>query len=274
MSVSVVRRPGSARPCGARPAARRTGRGRATGPAAFSRAMAVHRAGSPAAMRVVSRKPVAANGRHFVRQLARPAARRRRCGRWLVVARARSCSSGVSRFTAAAERLPEQARPARRPRGSVVGGRRQDADAAGEQVGRGRARPPASRTRRAGGRRRTGRGRGSLPSRSRTMVALGAAGVGEQGPGHGGRGRLADLPGDRSTGEQKTTTSAARTPAARSVVNSSIAPSSWARASVSGLRPTPTTWRAAARAFAARPTDPPISPTPTMASESKSMGQL
>ena len=70
------------------------------------------------------------------------------------------------------------------------------------------------------------------------------------------------------TGVQTTTTSAPVTPSEKSVVALSIAPFSLAASSLPRSRPMPTTWLARPRARSARPMEPPISPTPTIATVS------
>ena len=72
----------------------------------------------------------------------------------------------------------------------------------------------------------------------------------------------------RLTGVQTTTTSASATPSEKSVVARSIAPFSLAASSLPRSRPMPTTWLARPRARSARPMEPPISPTPTIATVS------
>src|SRR5271157_2286480 len=75
--------------------------------------------------------------------------------------------------------------------------------------------------------------------------------------------------GIRLTGVQTTTTSASATPASRSVVAWSIIPRSCASWSVFRSRPTPTTRAARPRERSASPMEPPISPTPTIATVSR-----
>ena len=92
----------------------------------------------------------------------------------------RACQNRVARSTA---------------RGSVVRRRGEDANAAGEQVGRGVLDPLLL-----GPGERMGADEPDVVGQPAVQLAddgpLGAAGVGEQGPRHGVVGRLADLPGD------------------------------------------------------------------------------
>ena len=77
----------------------------------------------------------------------------------------------------------------------------------------------------------------------------------------------------RSTGVQTTTRSADFTPSGSSGEKESIAPSSTARERIADSDPRPRRARPPA-GLRREPTDPPMSPTPTMVIESKSMRGL
>ena len=94
--------------------------------------------------------------------------------------------------------------------------------------------------------------------------ALGGADIADDAVRAGGRKRRGDGCGKRADGAATNTASAPRTASARSSVSLSTAPSSSARARTSGSGSYPQT-SASARARAARPIEPPISPTPRTA---------
>ena len=169
------------------------------------------------------------------------------------------------------ERLPEQIDHRRRLLVGV-GGRGDDHQPVGEQVGPGVGGPlllgPGQRV--AADERRGLRGH--LAGQGTDDVPLGAAGVGDDRPGRRPRSPRPARP--RRPGPPACRRPPGRPRDARrpgSVVNESIAPAATARARVRSSRPTPTTRRATPRAFAASPTDPPIRPTPTMVRVSRRM---
>ena len=232
-------------------------------PAALSRRMSAQSPGSPAAIRVVSRQPPAVNCRASAGVAAAIAAASR-WGAWLVAASSRSWSRGgiISTFEPSPAQNPPTSsasapgvaaagvttvtRPSNRSALAAAGPRRW-LPAIGCA--------PTNRPRR--DRRRFSQAETIeafvLPASVISVPGLTAASI------------ASSSPGIDPTPVATRTTSASATPAARSRVVRVTVPALFASASDTADLPMPITSRASRRATRARPTEPPIRPTPTIA---------
>ena len=236
-----------------------------------------HNAGSPAAMRVVSCHPLAVSVT-YSSGVALAMAAATRCGRWLVAANARSCSS-ADICTTRDPRLVQNSESTAAGVGRRTFGGCNHYGSADKQIGHGKLWASFFIARQ-GVAANEMHALAPCGRRSRTLelahdLQFRAARVGKQCARAAQRGKLEYLLGDVADWRQTTTKSASDMAVFASEAILSIAPSCWAVSNVAGREPVPTTFLANWRLRTARPTDPPISPTPTIATQSQVfIGQL